>query len=138
MLNSAKNVNFSIKSVRSMEMIKDLQYYISLDYDIAIRDLTPDEGGGILAYYIDLPFIMGDGETKDEAIEDLKNAFKSYVVVCLKNQDRIVEPKNAQKSKRINITMPNDLLNKIDEFIKDHHISRSAFLQQASRKILAS
>ncbi len=118
-------------------MIKDLKYYMSLDYDIAVRDLEVDEGGGILAYYIDLPFIMGDGDTKDEAVEDLKNAFKSYVVVCLKNKDRIVEPKNAQKSKRINITLPNDLLNKIDEFIKNNHISRSAFLQQASRQVLA-
>jgi len=118
-------------------MIKDLKYYISLDYDIACRDLTDDEGGGVLAYYIDLPFIMGDGDTNDEAIKDLKNAFKSYAVVCLKNKDRIVEPENAQKSKRINITLPNDLLNKIDEFAKGHHISRSAFLQQASRQVLA-
>ena len=119
-------------------MIKDLKYYISLDYNIAVRDLEIDEGGGILAYYIDLPFIMGDGNTKDEAIEDLKSAFKSYVVDCLKNKDRILEPKSAQKSKRINITLPNDLLNKIDDFIKNNNISRSAFLQQASRQVLAS
>jgi len=112
-----------------MEMIKDLKYYIALDYDIAARDLEENEGGGVLAYYIDLPFIMGDGNTKDEAIEDLKNAFKSYVVVSLKHQDRIVEPKDAQKSKRINITLPADLLNLIDEFSKSHNISRSLFLQ---------
>ena len=70
-------------------MIKDLKYYMLLDYDIVVRDLTDKEGGGVLAYYIDLPFIMGDGDTKSEA-------------------------RNAQKSKRINITLPNDLLNKID------------------------
>ena len=120
-----------------MEMIKDLKYYMSLDYDIAIRDLEENEGGGILAYYIDLPFIMGDGDTKDEAIKDLKNAFKSYIVVSLKHQDRIVEPKNGQKSKRINITLPSDLLNQIDNFTKNHKMSRSLFLQQASRQILA-
>jgi len=104
-------------------MIKDLKYYMSLDYDIAVRDLEENEGGGVLAYFIDLPFIMGDGNNKDEAIEDLKNAFKSYVVVSLKHQDRILEPKDGQKSKRINITLPTDLLNLIDDFTKSHNHS---------------
>ena len=104
-------------------MIKDLKYYMSLDYDIAVRDLEENEGGGVLAYFIDLPFIMGDGNNKDEAIEDLKSAFKSYVVVSLKHQDRILEPKDGQKSKRINITLPTDLLNLIDDFTKSHNHS---------------
>ena len=117
-------------------MIKDLDYYMSLDYDIAVRDLDENEGGGVLAYYVDIPSIMGDGETKEEAVEDVINAFKAYVTVSLKHKDRIIEPKESQKSKRINITLPNDLLNKIDEFVKNHNMTRSAFLQQASRKIL--
>ena len=45
----------------------------------------------------------------------------------------IVEPK---KSKKINITLPSDLLDKIDDFVKKHNISRSTFLQQASREVL--
>ena len=66
-----------------------------------------------MAYYIDIPFIMGDGETKEEAIKDLKNALRAYVTVSLKNKDRIIEPKELQKSKRINITFLADLLSKI-------------------------
>lgn len=118
-------------------MIKDLKYYLSLDYDIVLRDLEESEGGGVLAYYNDLPFIMGDGDTKEEAISELKDAFKTYAVVSLKHKDRILEPKNAQKSKRINITIPSDLLGLIDNFAKNHNISRSLFLQQASRQVLA-
>jgi len=120
-----------------MEMIKDLEYYMSLDYDIAIRDLDENEGGGILAYYIDIPFVAGDGETKEEALDDLREAFHAYVASSLKNGDRIVEPKQATMSKRINITLPNYLLEQIDKYTKKHHISRSAFLQQASRQILS-
>ena len=56
---------------------------------------------------------MGDGETKEEAIKDLKNALRAYVTVSLKNKDRIIEPKELQKSKRINITFLADLLSKI-------------------------
>lgn len=118
-------------------MIKDLEYYMSLDYDVAIRDLDENEGGGILAYYIDMPFIAGDGETKEEAISDLKEAFSAYALSCLKHGDRIVEPKQAAMSKRINITLPQYLLDRIDKYTKEHHISRSAFLQQASKQVLS-
>ncbi len=119
-----------------MEMIKDLKYYMSLDYDIAVRCLDESEGGGILAYYIDMPFIMGDGKNKKEAVKDLKEAFHNYIIASLKHGDRIIEPKQDTRSKRINITMPNYLLKKIDEYAKKHHISRSAFLQQVSQKEL--
>lgn len=122
---------------RRMEMIKDLEYYMLLDYDIAVRSLDETEGGGILAYYIDIPFIAGDGETKEEAIKDLKDAFQAYVISSLKDGERIVEPKQATASKRINITLPNYLLEQIDKYTKKHHITRSAFLQQASRQILS-
>ena len=61
-----------------MEVIKDLEYYTALDYDIAVRVLDESEGGGFLAYYVDIPFIMGDGETKEEAIKDVKSAFVTF------------------------------------------------------------
>lgn len=117
-------------------MVKDLDYYMSLDYDIAVRDLEDNEGGGVLAYYMDLPFILGDGDTKEEAIRDLKNAFKAYVISSLKHNDKIVEPKHINASKRINITIPAYLLEKIDEYAKKHSLSRSAFLQFASRQAM--
>lgn len=120
-----------------MEMIKDLEYYMSLNYDIAVRDLDENEGGGVLAYYIDVSFIVGDGETKEEALDDLKEAFRAYVASSLKHGDRVIEPKQANMSKRINITLPNYLLEQIDKYTKKHHMSRSAFLQQASRQILS-
>jgi predicted RNase H-like HicB family nuclease len=117
-------------------MIKDLEYYLALDYDIAVRELDESEGGGFVAYYIDLPFILGDGSTKDEAIKDVKSAFKAYIMSALKHNDKIIEPKDANMTKRINITLPNYLLEKIDEYAKNYHMSRSAFIQQASKKLL--
>jgi predicted RNase H-like HicB family nuclease len=119
-----------------MEMIKDLEYYLGLDYDIVVRDLDENEGGGFLAYFIDMPFIMGDGETKEEAIKDVKSAFEMYIVSALKHNDRIVEPKHQTMAKRLNITIPNYLLEKIDAYTKNHNITRSAFIQQASKQLL--
>jgi predicted RNase H-like HicB family nuclease len=119
-----------------MEMIKDLEYYLGLDYDIVVRDLDENEGGGFLAYFVDMPFIMGDGETKEEAIKDVKSAFEMYIVSALKHNDRIVEPKHQTMAKRLNITIPNYLLEKIDAYTKNHNITRSAFIQQASKQLL--
>lgn len=117
-------------------MIKDLEYYKALDYDIGVRVLDENEGGGFLAYYVDIPFIMGDGETKEDAIEDVRRAFEVYVVSALKHNDRIAEPKHQAMAKRLNITIPNYLLEKIDAYAKNHNITRSAFIQQASKQLL--
>ena len=63
---------------------KDKQYYLNLEYGIATRKLTEEEGGGIVAYYTDLPFIAGDGEDIAEAIEDSRSAFSSSLDAVLK------------------------------------------------------
>jgi len=62
-----------------MNMIKDKDYYTNIDYDIIVDDLSEADGGGYFAYYKDIASVMGDGETKDEAIYDVKKAFKCFV-----------------------------------------------------------
>ena len=39
---------------------------------------------GILAYYIDLPFVIRDGESIEEAINDVKSAFGCYLLAIMK------------------------------------------------------
>ncbi|MFV0482091.1 MAG: type II toxin-antitoxin system HicB family antitoxin [Campylobacteraceae bacterium] len=119
-------------------MKKDKQYYLNLPYEITIRPLSKDDGGGYFAYYNHkgLNGIMGDGATRDEALRDVENAFSCYLDVALKNGDEIVEPnsENEEKTKRINITLPIGLISKIDKVYKN----RSAFLTQAAKKELDS
>lgn len=73
-------------------MIKNLDYYMALPYEILVRPLTKEEGGGYFARYKDFPFVMGDGETETQALEDVKKAFKSAIMVMLENNDQIPEP----------------------------------------------
>jgi len=56
-------------------MIKDKNYYMNIDYDIIVDNLSEADGGGYFAYYKDIPSVMGDDETINEAIEDVKKAF---------------------------------------------------------------
>jgi predicted RNase H-like HicB family nuclease len=115
-------------------MKKNKQYYLDLEYGIATRKLSDEEGGGIVAYYTDLPFIAGDGEDIAEAIEDARSAFSCYLDVALKQGDIIKEPSHLTKTKRINITVPLYALERIDKYTKSHNINRSTFLVESALK----
>lgn len=91
-------------------MQKDLEYYLNLPYEIVLRKLKPQEGGGYFAYYKDFPYIMGDGESEIQALEDVKEAFKGAIALMLEKKDYIKEPED--KRVEINITIPQSLLPK--------------------------
>ncbi len=113
-------------------MIKDLNYYLNIDYDIIVRELSEEEGGGFFAYYADFKGVMGDGSTKEEAIKDAKLAFKESILVSIKNQDKIYEPLKKDKAVRINMTIKENILRYIDDYCKENKMTRSSFLLQAS------
>lgn len=115
-------------------MMKNKAYYLNLEYGIATRKLSEEEGGGLLAYYTDLPFIAGDGESIEEAITDAKSAFACYLDVALEKGETIKEPSHLMKTKRINITVPLYALEKIDNYAKSHNINRSTFLVESALK----
>ena len=119
-------------------MKKNLDYYMNLDYEIVVKKVKPEDGGGWFAYYKDFKGVMGDGESADEALKSALEAFKAFVMVALENKDAIAEPNEAEKSLRINISMPERLVKKIDEFITPLHLTRSAFLQKVAMKEIGS
>ena len=113
-------------------MQKTKNYYLGLEYGIATRPLSDEEGGGILAYYTDMPFIAGDGETIEEAIADARSAFESYLDVVLPKGETVKEPSHLSRTKRISITVPLHALEQIDRYAKNHGINRSTFLVQSA------
>ncbi len=114
--------------------MKTINYYLNLDYEIIIRKITSQDGGGYFAYYKDFKGVMGDGETIEEAINDVKSAFSCYLEVALENGEEIKEPSHLMKTKRINITVPIYALEKIDSYAKSHNINRSTFLVESALK----
>ena len=112
--------------------MKTKKHYLALDYEIIVRKLTPEEGGGYFAYYKDHKGIMGDGEEIEEAIEDAKSAFACYLEVALEKGEQIKEPSYLNRSKRINITIPISVLNKIDTYVKSHNLTRSSFFKESA------
>jgi predicted RNase H-like HicB family nuclease len=48
------------------------------DYEVVIRHLSDDDGGGYLATVPELPGCMTDGETRAEALEHVEDAMLAW------------------------------------------------------------
>ena len=80
--------------------MKNKAYYLDLEYEIIVRGLKLEDAGGYFAYYKDIKGVMGDGESMEEAMSDVKSAFSAYLKVALENSEEIKEPSHLDKSKR--------------------------------------
>ena len=118
--------------------MKSKDYYLGLDYEIVVRKLSHQDGGGFFAYYKDFKGVMGDGEVEIEAIKDAKEAFSIFLDTALKDTLVIKEPSHLKKAKRINITIPADALEKIDSYVKKRGINRSSFFKESALQALKS
>ncbi len=112
------------------------EYYLGLDYEIVLKKVPAKEGGGYFAYYKDFKGVMGDGESIQEAMDDVHLAFSSYLDVALENREEIKLPSHLVKSKRINITIPVHVLSKIDEYVKKHDTNRSSFFKESALQVM--
>ncbi|WP_306119551.1 MULTISPECIES: type II toxin-antitoxin system HicB family antitoxin [unclassified Roseitalea] len=61
-------------------------------YEIVLRPLTEDEGGGWLATIPALPGCMGDGESEIEAIKDVRLAALEWADSAFEVGDPIPSP----------------------------------------------
>ena len=104
-------------------MKKTKEYYLSLPYTMKI---TKDENLYV-ANYKEYPNIIGCGETKAEAMQDLDNAFDSLISALLENNKPIIEPQIKEKKTRVNVLIKDNLLKSVEKITKN----RSAFFNGA-------
>lgn len=50
-----------------------------LDYPVMLEPLPAEEGGGFLASAPDLPGCMSDGETPEQAFQNVADAIRSWI-----------------------------------------------------------
>jgi antitoxin HicB len=63
-----------------------------LKYPAVVRELDSHEGGGFLAEITDLPGCISDGETVEEAMENLKNAMEEWIATAKKLGREVPNP----------------------------------------------
>lgn len=61
-------------------------------YRFTVRPLTPEEGGGYLIEYPDLPGCLSDGDTPEEAIQNGRDAVLAYLRSCVQHSDPLPRP----------------------------------------------
>ncbi|NLI11918.1 type II toxin-antitoxin system HicB family antitoxin [Pelotomaculum propionicicum] len=103
--------------------MKDIEYYLNLPYEIKLRRLAEDEGGGWLATIPDLPGCMSDGETPEEALVNVEDAKKCWVETCLEIGHSIPEPITNEYSGQLRIRIPKSLHRSLTERAKEENIS---------------
>jgi predicted RNase H-like HicB family nuclease len=130
-----------------------MRQYIALIH----KDADSDYG----VSFPDLPGVISAGTTLDEARTMAVEALALHLEGLAEDGDAIPEPSSLEeimstqenrngvavlipapavgvKSVRINITMPADILDQIDRYAEREGFTRSGFLAQAAKKVMAA
>ena len=114
-----------------------VNFYLQLPYKIKVQALSDKDGGGFFANYEDFPFIIGDGETELDAINEVKKAFAFVIEKDLKEGKFIKLPSqknydlNDDKKVNISISISQKFLDLIDKITNN----RSEFFENAANII---
>ena len=111
-----------------MNVIKDLSYYMKLSYDIVIKQIEDEDGGGFLITIPQLKGCMSDGETVAEAYENITEAKREWFSDMLKRNIPIPEPAETSSetySGRFVVRMPKSLHKTLAELSRAGGVSLS-------------
>lgn len=68
-----------------------------LTYPLSIRPLSPEDGGGYLAEFADLPGCIGVGETVEEALQEAEDALNAWLEAAKELNKPIPRPSVASE-----------------------------------------
>ena len=108
--------------------MKDLNYYLNLNYEIKIKKLTSEEGDGWFAEIPLLPGCISDGETPEEAIFNVNDAKKCWIETCLELGRPVPEPLSSDFSGQLRIRMPKSLHRVLSEKAREENISLNQYI----------
>ena len=117
----------TVRKGRGM-MAKDLDYYMNLDYDMRIRKLAEDEGGGWFAEIPLLPGCIADGESVGKTVENLDAAKKSWIETSLELGRLVPEPLSDDFSGQLRVRIPKSLHRDLSQRAKEENTSLNQFI----------
>lgn len=119
--------------------------------------LRKEEGSSYGVDFPDFPGCITGGETMDAAYREAPEALQLHIKGMLEDGEDIPEPSSLdkiladpenegavpfpveipeQKTRRVDITIPEDILKEIDAYARKHNMSRSAFLTSAALQVM--
>ncbi|MES2197213.1 MAG: type II toxin-antitoxin system HicB family antitoxin [Pseudomonadota bacterium] len=130
-----------------------MRYYIAL--------IHKEEGSDYGVSFPDIPGVISAGSTLDEARAMAAEALAFHLEGLAEDGQAVPEPSSLEevmanaenrdgvavlipspaddvKSVRVNVTLPADVLNQIDQYAEKEGFTRSGFLAQAAKKAMAA
>jgi antitoxin HicB len=106
---------------------KPLEYYLSLKYPVDIEE-APE--GGYFIQIKDLPGCYSQGETIEEALENIEEARKLWMESMYEDGNVIPLPGSAEKqfSGKFNVRVPKSLHRKLSEMAENEGVSLNHYL----------
>lgn len=104
------------------------------NYKIEIHSLAPEDGGGFLATVPSLPGCMSDGETPEEALNNVKDAIAAWLETAKELGRTIPEPDVQYKtsndySGKLSLRIPKYLHKKLSEKAHEEEVSINQLIQ---------
>ena len=97
-----------------------------LDYPFQVRPLAPEEGGGYLIEFPDLPGCISDGATIEEALANGADALRAWIATAEEFGDPVPPPSlpmDESYSGRWNLRVPKSLHRRLAERAKAEGVS---------------
>jgi antitoxin HicB len=113
-----------------------LEFYLEQKYPVT---LYPDNDGGFVAEIKDLPGCMTQGDSADEALEEIEDARISWIKVAHEHSDYIPLPSTeTQYSGKTLLRMPRSLHQRLAEWAEQEGVSLNQYIVSLLSAALAS
>ena len=115
-----------------LTMEKNIDYYMGLNYPVAIERISEEDGGGFFASISLLPGCMSDGETLEEAYENIENAKKEWLRSMLERGMNIPAPVDQEEfSGKFLVRLPKSLHRTLVQISKREGVSLNQYVANA-------
>lgn len=106
--------------------MKNLEYYMNLQYRI---EIVPDDlEGGYVVHFPELAGCISQGETIEEALENLKDAKRAWLEAAMDDLEVIPEPMSFEDySGEFKLRMPRSLHKRLADGAKNEGISMNQY-----------
>ena len=113
-------------------MEKNIDYYMGLNYPVAIERISEEDGGGFFASIPLLPGCMSDGETLEEAYGNIEDAKKEWLRSMLEQGMNIPEPADQEEfSGKFLVRLPKSLHRTLAQISKREGVSLNQYVANA-------
>lgn len=113
-------------------MEKKANDYLKLQYQVNLRPISEEDGGGWLAEIPDLSGCYSDGETPEEALNNIKEAKETWIKTALKRGQEIPMPKisldDEEYSGKFTLRLPKSLHRDLAIFAGKEDISLNSYI----------